>query len=229
VEDLSTNPPAKLPNWLGGNACFGTRIPPEFNKQISREAIQYVKRMLSKGATNQYNPHFFVANLQLESARYELKAMGQPRQRTLETISAVAINAGVGNCGEQATLAFLFLHRKGARPLDYVTCKTTRRYYGKIIEQPDSRDAPGQPCTMDAVPMDHAFVIIGRRPGSDINDCDTWGPNAIICDPWLGGKGKTMDVDEFSSEVFARGGWTFNVAHRVEANQGILPAFESPF
>jgi len=32
---------------------------------------------------------------------------------------------------------------------------------------------------------DHTFVVIGRDPGSDLNDPSTWGKNAVIVDPWL--------------------------------------------
>lgn len=31
---------------------------------------------------------------------------------------------------------------------------------------------------------DHAFVVIGRDVGSLENDPKTWGPSAVICDPW---------------------------------------------
>lgn len=31
---------------------------------------------------------------------------------------------------------------------------------------------------------DHVFVIIGRVPSSDLDRPETWGKNAIVCDPW---------------------------------------------
>lgn len=33
---------------------------------------------------------------------------------------------------------------------------------------------------------DHVLVVIGRRPGSDPNNMDDWGPQAVVCDPWAG-------------------------------------------
>jgi len=31
---------------------------------------------------------------------------------------------------------------------------------------------------------DHAFVVVGRKRDSDPSDSKTWGPDAIVCDPW---------------------------------------------
>ena len=35
----------------------------------------------------------------------------------------------------------------------------------------------------------HAFVIAGRKPGSELRDPRTWGPNAMIIDAWLNNLG----------------------------------------
>lgn len=32
----------------------------------------------------------------------------------------------------------------------------------------------------------HVFIVIDRLPDSDPADSTTWGPNAVICDPWAG-------------------------------------------
>ena len=61
-----------------------------------------------------------------------------------------------GNCGEQSTIALLYLKELGVSNLDLVFLDNG----------------------------DHAFVVIGRDPHSDINDFTTWGENAVICDPW---------------------------------------------
>jgi hypothetical protein len=62
-----------------------------------------------------------------------------------------------GNCGENAALAFIFLYDMGVRP----------------IEKVDSS-------------ADHGFVVIGRR-NADINDFETWGPDAVVVDSWAQG------------------------------------------
>lgn len=37
---------------------------------------------------------------------------------------------------------------------------------------------------MEVDDFKHAFVIIGRKPGSDTTNYATWGDDAVICDPW---------------------------------------------
>ena len=32
--------------------------------------------------------------------------------------------------------------------------------------------------------LTHEFIVIGRLPGSDLKVYSTWGPRAVICDPW---------------------------------------------
>ncbi|WP_157061459.1 hypothetical protein [Legionella cincinnatiensis] len=32
--------------------------------------------------------------------------------------------------------------------------------------------------------FDHAFVVLDRAAFSKIQDMSTWGPDAVICDPW---------------------------------------------
>lgn len=32
--------------------------------------------------------------------------------------------------------------------------------------------------------IDHVLVVIGRRPGSDPLNMNSWGPQAVVCDPW---------------------------------------------
>lgn len=64
---------------------------------------------------------------------------------------------GCGNCGEQAALAYQWLLEQKVSPLEYMNL---------------------------ARPKDHAFVVLGRVPGSQISNPSTWGPAAVVCDPW---------------------------------------------
>jgi len=68
-----------------------------------------------------------------------------------------AKSKGCGNCGENSSLAFIFLYDMGVRPLDRM-----------------------------AIDADHAFVVIGRT-GADDGDWKNWGDAAVVCDPWAQG------------------------------------------
>jgi hypothetical protein len=72
--------------------------------------------------------------------------------------AAKARATGCGNCGEQASLAFLYLLERHVRPLDFMAC------------------ADG----------DHNFVVIGRPAAVPASDFKRWGQQAVVCDPWDG-------------------------------------------
>jgi hypothetical protein len=57
-----------------------------------------------------------------------------------------------------AAVAFMFLYDKGIFPIDY----------------------------MSGTNVDHAFVVIGRKAGSDEGDPKTSGDSAVVCDPCNG-------------------------------------------
>lgn len=38
--------------------------------------------------------------------------------------------------------------------------------------------------SFDGPKADHSFLVIGRDPNSNPNDINSWGRNAVICDPW---------------------------------------------
>lgn len=66
---------------------------------------------------------------------------------------------GIGNCGEQASVALDFLSR------------------GFSAINAEQFEIPG---------LDHTFVILGRKKGSKLSDPSTWGNNGVVCDPWSG-------------------------------------------
>ena len=67
---------------------------------------------------------------------------------------------GFGNCTLQACAAYSFLkrHLPPQTPVDIC----------------------------EVIGSDHVLVVIGRLPGSNPNDMNTWGPDAVVCDPWAG-------------------------------------------
>lgn len=75
-----------------------------------------------------------------------------------KTLAEKARISGVGNCGHLSHLAFDFLRQQGPASIPY-----------EIFTIVDG---------------DHMFIVIGRLPGSDENDPSTWGPDAVVCDPW---------------------------------------------
>lgn len=84
----------------------------------------------------------------------------------LREAAAKAEATGCGNCGEQAAIAFIQLAQRKIVPLDYMA----RNH------------------------ADHAFVVIGRARGSRAEIHTTWGPEAIVCDPWDGKAYPAADI-----------------------------------
>ncbi len=77
-----------------------------------------------------------------------------------------------GNCGEMAAVALEYVKGKGVS-LDWVDFKDTRG-----VE-------------------DHSVLVIGRLPNSNLNKPQTWGRNAVVCDPWMYGlKGSSDNADD---------------------------------
>jgi hypothetical protein len=63
---------------------------------------------------------------------------------------------GYGHCGEIARAGLLNLVNKGVYPVEI--CSATK--------------------------SDHSFLILGRAPGSDLQNSNTWGKQAVVCDIW---------------------------------------------
>ncbi len=67
-----------------------------------------------------------------------------------------AKNAGCGNCMEQAAIAFIDLFDQHVLPVDLMASER----------------------------INHTFVVIGRVKTSEQEHPETWGPDAVVCDPW---------------------------------------------
>jgi hypothetical protein len=96
-----------------------------------------------------------------------------------DTVAAQAEMArkfGTGNCEMQASLAFEFLKSFKKFPVDIVYFQM----FEKNAQKPVKKLLGG---TEMARP-DHVFVVIGRPKATDISNSDTWGPDAVVCDPW---------------------------------------------
>jgi len=81
-----------------------------------------------------------------------------------------------GNCQEQTAVVFSFLVKSGQRQIDQMVL------YG------DSQFA-------------HTFVVLGRRTGSRDWDLSTWGPDAVVIDPWHD-NGSVYPASDFETKAF---------------------------
>lgn len=144
------------------------------NEMAAGLAVQHVKRMVPLGASNRAD------NVLQEKARDALNLSRLDREmervllsREYVTTGQVALAAkisGAGNCADQSSVAMRFLEGMNMYPLDL----------------------------MGDTYNDHAFVVIGRLVTSDSSDASTWGPEAVVCDPWSGISGR-VDNDSVAA------------------------------
>ncbi len=104
-----------------------------------------------------------------EAADMMLERKGEERhgKRVAKLIAGEALKEGFGNCTEQAAIAFRFLKKKGALPLDIMTAEYRARLRnGRIVDDT------------------HHFVLVGRPDGTESRNMGSWGAQAVVCDPW---------------------------------------------
>lgn len=92
-------------------------------------------------------------------------------------LAQLAKQRGCGNCAEKVAVALLWLKEElGVLPLDMMELRSTMN-------------------------IDHTFAVIGRRRGSRPDWPGTWGPAAVICDPWHDG-GKAYYATQIEGEMY---------------------------
>ncbi|MBB3899601.1 hypothetical protein [Roseococcus suduntuyensis] len=142
---------------------------------MAQGAYDYVKARIHLGASNKIlnpsgwvdangrpinSPTQNVVTMCVNSLRSEwLAATGAPETTALRRLLAradMAEKAGCGNCGEQASLAFAWLMRHRATPLEFMT----------IING------------------DHAFCVLNRDRTTNPSDPDQWNDASVYIDPW---------------------------------------------
>jgi len=110
----------------------------------------------------------------------------------IKKLAELAEGKGCGNCNEQDAVAIVYLRDTlKVRPLDLMILN---RYSG----------------------IDHTFVVIGRADVYEVPDhskklCNlfpsidkdptSWGPDAVVCDPWHDG-GKAYPATEIQAKMF---------------------------
>jgi|GEM_PF-133946 len=94
----------------------------------------------------------------------ERQEWAQGLEKQLRLIASAAKRNKVGNCGEQSLVAFFYLYDLGVRPVEWFSFENNELFGG----------------------ADHGYVVVGRSIESKAHDFDSWGVEAMICDPWEG-------------------------------------------
>jgi hypothetical protein len=134
------------------------------NLQTANDAVQYVKWRLPLGAGNVGEDVYFSGGAssrcvaQLRASYPDWIVNGNQTDSWIKSVAAAAEKAKCGNCAEQCTVALEYLLEYSLDSLDFMGFDP--RYF------------------------DHQFVVIGRSKDSVVNQIFTWGPNAVICNPW---------------------------------------------
>ena len=102
----------------------------------------------------------YLNNLQADSPGDGLANIRKTVELGIAFNAALTIRERGGNCSDQAGLAFIYLRDNKVFPIDY-------------MNKPDFFLKFGG----------HAFVVIGRKSGSDPLRPETWGDDAVVCDP----------------------------------------------
>src|SRR3990167_2136058 len=128
---------------------------------LAFSAIKATKSVIVRGSSNTYFSNVVCAEMtEMRNAAkhtvFEFQSAIQEQIKMLKLMIA-AQTFQIGNCYEQALIAFYFL----------ATQKAVLNV--ELIHMPFA---------------DHIFVLIGRAENSDIADPMTWGDDVVVCDPW---------------------------------------------
>ncbi|WED42068.1 hypothetical protein [Legionella cardiaca] len=148
----------------------------ELHLQLANEANDYARSRIVHGCTqlenNDLPVEYFEAlnNAVLKQVRALINQTRVDPYRLLtdddvydyeKTISLTS-KYSLGNCYELALQA-----------MDYFLT-TTNQIPSSNVEV----------LSIDGEKGDHIFLVIGRSPESNVNDINSWGTDAVICDPW---------------------------------------------
>jgi hypothetical protein len=134
------------------------------NLEIAQGAVKYVKSVLPLGAGNNGEDVLVSGGASLQCVMHlrdsypDSITNGNQTDGWIKSVASRAGKAGCGNCGEQSAVAIVYLLEYSADSLDLMA--------------------------FDPLFFDHVFVVIGRAKGSTVNRISTWGPNAVVCNPW---------------------------------------------
>lgn len=155
------------------NFHYVTELPEKEHRLLSlaKAAIAHTNRVVFRGGDNDLTekkysvdqsmvdgPRRKIAN-EIRKMTAKNGDLYQIQDELEELLSAnFAEEAHLGNCSEKCAVALKFL--SSCKPADF---------QAEICHILDG---------------DHSFIVLGRKPGSDQADYTTWGPDAVVCDPW---------------------------------------------
>lgn len=152
----------------------------------AQEACLHVKALLTRGSNALHDA---------QVASHKIPALQMQACRHQNTLAQQAVQDGkisarivVTDRDEQVLCVSVADYSRYAEPavrlVGYANCslQASTAYCHLVRHLPQG--TPVDICEVRDV--DHMLVVIGRRPGSDPNNMDSWGPDAVVCDPWAG-------------------------------------------
>jgi hypothetical protein len=127
------------------------------NNKLDPDYLHHLKKGVEEGSKVPGWKGFGVKDIIEDEAQRRVKKGEKPAFAYYNSIISVTSKYSLGNCNELAVQA-----------LDYIL-----------------RHAPDISAEVYKIEGgDHAFLVLNRDPSSAAEDPNTWGPNAVICDPW---------------------------------------------
>lgn len=142
----------------------------------------HVRRYMTIGASNKVSDLFTSG---FQSLRCVSQARAEEDSHAMQVtnpwdyqmkVAEIAMRRGCGNCTEQTAMAMRFLWDHGQLPVEGIEWEGG----------------------------DHRMALLGRRAG-DVYDLSTWGPRAVVVDPW---NGVTYPATEFRRHRGASERWS---------------------
>ena len=145
------------------------------NLQMAELAREHVRSMLRNGSNAALDPHLTVEEAVLLSRRV--------REEFANRLCDILLDCGRKRYGKNGRAWFV--------PWSETAKISTRLLeefgFGQCEEQAEAayhflrqRGVQAEICET----AHHFLLVIGRKPGSDLEDTKTWGDDAVICDPW---------------------------------------------
>jgi len=145
------------------------------NNAPRKEIASWMARVIDHRITNMNSVEYFFDTRNYTGEGNELFDEYSDRNiYDYETSAKWAWNNRMGNCEENSNIVYYILKQAGV-PKDFRQLATIK----------------------------HQFTVWGLVPGAELSNPDTWGPNAIVIDPWLG---YTLDSDRVKSNKWYQNG-----------------------